>query len=469
MEDIAPLIYEKLKQEFEEKYIDNEVIQNILKNIKKGIGNYEIANTFSIEVGNILSKVFGNNLSSEILPDGKLYFNIAERTIKPMMENNFDIINNTCMEIQKILNEESNLGIKPIPAKLNEDRVTKIIDIVSGKDKFDDIKYMLDEPIINFSQSIVDSIIKENADFHYKAGLHPKIVRNVVGNCCEWCSNLEGTYNYQDVKNTGNNVFRRHKRCRCTVTYHPINGKLRNVWTKKTIDYEEIAKRKVLYKKYPYEISETRKSCLQNMIDYNEVAENKVELNSDEIINKISGGDETEGSCSSIALAYIGNKAGYDVLDYRGGKSQKLFSKSSIIKDIAKFNGVKSFVEEDYNDFKALKRILKNVEDNKEYYLATGKHATIIKKEDGKLRYLELQDEKENGFKDVKETLFYNTWKERFKCQKSHNIKYIGKVKADNILIDIETLYNNDEFKKILGFINTNVESQLKGEKGYAK
>lgn len=33
-----------------------------------------------------------------------------------------------------------------------------------------------------------------------------------------------------------------------------------------------------------------------------------------DIINRLSGGDMTKGSCSSLALAYAGNKAGYDVL-----------------------------------------------------------------------------------------------------------------------------------------------------------
>ena len=43
-----------------------------------------------------------------------------------------------------------------------------------------------------------------------------------------------------------------------------------------------------------------------------------------EIIRYIAGEDKTGGSCTSQALAYIGNIAGYDVKDYRGGASMKL-------------------------------------------------------------------------------------------------------------------------------------------------
>lgn len=42
-----------------------------------------------------------------------------------------------------------------------------------------------------------------------------------------------------------------------------------------------------------------------------------------EIIRYIAGKDKTGGSCTSQALAYIGNVAGYDVKDYRGGASMK--------------------------------------------------------------------------------------------------------------------------------------------------
>lgn len=42
-----------------------------------------------------------------------------------------------------------------------------------------------------------------------------------------------------------------------------------------------------------------------------------------EIIRYIAGKDKTGGSFTSQALAYIGNVAGYDVKDYRGGARMK--------------------------------------------------------------------------------------------------------------------------------------------------
>lgn len=57
----------------------------------------------------------------------------------------------------------------------------------------------------------------------------------------------------------------------------------------------------------------------------------------------------TKGSCTSLALAYAGNKGGVDVLDFRGGKSCDFFSKTANIRDITKFNGVKANIVKDTN------------------------------------------------------------------------------------------------------------------------
>ena len=76
-----------------------------------------------------------------------------------------------------------------------------------------------------------------------KAGLRPKIRRTSTGKCCEWCNRLTGVYDYEAVSDTGNDVFRRHKHCRCTVEYDAGDGKVTNVHTKKTTDKKDINRR----------------------------------------------------------------------------------------------------------------------------------------------------------------------------------------------------------------------------------
>ena len=66
----------------------------------------------------------------------------------------------------------------------------------------------------------------------------PVIVRTAAPECCVWCAKLSGVYDYNEVRDTGNDVFRRHERCRCTVTYRD-NGTVQDVWSKKIYGADE--------------------------------------------------------------------------------------------------------------------------------------------------------------------------------------------------------------------------------------
>lgn len=232
MEDIAPKLLKKIQDDFKNKFDNSKIIRELYRKVEQGNATYKEANEFAIEVGELLSGSFKKNLSSSVLPDGRMYYNIADRIIRDALWNDYELVADISAKVQEILNKRAGIGIKAIKPKINEDKVRGIVDIVSGKEKYDDIAYMLGEPVVNFSQSIVNDAVRENADFQYKAGLSPKIIRTSTGKCCEWCDKLAGIYDYEAVSDTGNNVFRRHKYCRCLVEYAPGYGKRQNVHTK---------------------------------------------------------------------------------------------------------------------------------------------------------------------------------------------------------------------------------------------
>ena len=153
-------------------------------------------------------------------------------------------------------------------------------------------------------------------------------------------------------------------------------------------------------------------------------------------------------------------------MDFRGGKSAEIFSRRSTIKEIAKMNGVKSKILNEFNDFIAAHKLYEEIEAGKEYYFVVGRHAAIVQRKYGDLYWLEMQSAKAE----------YNTWhilnddilKRRFGCQKSHT-EYRQKYQISSILIDIESLGRNKEFIELMKYINTNADNQLKGIGGYAK
>ncbi len=210
--------------------------------------------------------------------------------------------------------------------------------------------------------------------------------------------------------------------------------------------------------------SEIRHSLEKANIEYRKVENLKTPLSIDEIISRVGGGDTTKGACSSAAFAYIGNRNGLDVLDFRGGKSLEFFSKTGNIKRIADLPGINSTILKSNNDFKAVDTLLRSMECGKEYYLATGAHAAIIRRLEKGFQYLELQDPKSNGFK----ALTTHVLKKRFGCKKSHS-SFGVKMESSSILIDVSSFNGSTEFKQILGYINTSGDMQRKGVSGSVK
>lgn len=243
MDDIAPHLLERIQKEFESLYRRNKKIQQLLEIINSGKGTYEEANEYAIEVGEILAKCYADSITEEILPDGKMYYNIAKRTIEPTMQNNFDLISNVSVSAQEALNQKANIGLAVEYPEINQYKIDSIINKLTS-DQFNKVAFILKEPVVHFSQSIVDDTIKANAEMHSKSGLHPKITRKVRGGCCKWCMNLAGTYAYPD--DVPDDVYRRHDHCRCEVLYDPGEGKqVQNVHTKSWENQEEDIQRRI--------------------------------------------------------------------------------------------------------------------------------------------------------------------------------------------------------------------------------
>lgn len=198
---------------------------------------------------------------------------------------------------------------------------------------------------------------------------------------------------------------------------------------------------------------------------YNPVANHTKAISESEIIKALSGGDRTRGSCASVGLAYIGQKQGWNILDFRDGESRSFFSSSFNLHTLSLADGLKVLRAKGASSITVGNRLLQMCEAGKEYYLCVGRHAAIVRKTDkGVLQYLELQSATKSGWTDFNGNPRY-TLKYRFGCTQTS-----GSSAYYDFMIDLnESSFETDDFRSLLGYINTAENEQRKGSNGTIK
>lgn len=188
-------------------------------------------------------------------------------------------------------------------------------------------------------------------------------------------------------------------------------------------------------------------------------------LSNDEIVNKLSGGDNTRGSCASLCFAYTGNKMGLDVTDFRGGNSQLLFSQNFNVESMVKISNADLHIVEVKKEAKGAADILINLPKDQEFMVWTGRHASIIRNTEKGVEYLEMQSPfaSENGWNILGETKKDVEWglQDRFGSRST----VPGKVHYASV----ESFQPTEEYKEALGYLNTQTDLQKKGARGGIK
>lgn len=244
MSDISSKLLELIITDIISNKSKLEKYQNLLK---KNNASYKEADDYAVALGEITKAAFDNNVNSAVLPNGRMYYNIANSIIPKVLQSNFTDINKYCQEVQKLFNDNNGLTFNPVNVNINNDRLKGLIQSIADAENYDKVSKQFTESLINYGQSIVTDNIKANADFQYKTGkVLPVIRRMSTGKCCKWCTSLVGTYKYTPDMDTA--VFRRHANCRCLVEYDNGTGVYQNAHNKKLYNKSAIDERK-LYNK----------------------------------------------------------------------------------------------------------------------------------------------------------------------------------------------------------------------------
>ena len=170
-----------------------------------------------------------------------------EDLIVPMMRTNYEKVVSATSAVQTSLNKSANIGMKAIVPEFNEDEAVNLAYKMSSYDTFEEAEWLLGEPIVTNSLGVVTDMLHANADFQYRSGMSPKIVRTAESDCCDWCAKLEGVYEYRELS-SNDEVWKRHANCRCEVTYVPAYGRAQDVYSKLYLNENEKRQRIENYK-----------------------------------------------------------------------------------------------------------------------------------------------------------------------------------------------------------------------------
>ena len=242
MVDMAPKLLQQIQSDWSDNLKNDAEIKSLIEKINEGKATYKEVEDLSYRVGKDLSKSLLDNITEDILPNGHVPQNVAEKILHPTLNNAHNLVTNVAIKVQSDMNNAADIGLRAQKTDYDKDRAQGLVHKLTNG-QFEDTKWILDEPVTLFVQSVADNTLKKNVDFQAHSGLKPQIIRKASSKCCDWCEDLEGTYDYGSEPK---DVYRRHERCKCSVDYNPGTGKRQDVWSKawhEDVDKDKIEQR----------------------------------------------------------------------------------------------------------------------------------------------------------------------------------------------------------------------------------
>ena len=226
------LRYEDIEKEFKAAVDGDPKCQKLWKTIREGKGNYKTANKLAQQIGKDLGKTLVNHAPYEDINEWDLI-----DLLPKSLGLDHQMVADACREVQENMNKKAGLGIKFQEPKFDMDRVTGLIKELEDHPVFTDIEKSFMDQLVNFSENVVDESIRDNAAIMAKSGIRTMVIRQAEFKACEWCQEVAGSYDYNDVKDKGNDVWRRHENCHCTIDY--ITEKTSGFYTERVYNYKK--------------------------------------------------------------------------------------------------------------------------------------------------------------------------------------------------------------------------------------
>ena len=205
--------FQTVSMVYNDRFYSDPLIRSLYRRVADGKATYAEVQTFAQRASVICSEVL-----MDYAPEAD-FAEWARELVTPSLTQMHGLIDDVAQQVQTHLNRVAELGIKAQSVPVDAERIGGIASALEAAEDTAQAESLLRRTSENYARHVGDEAVRRNAAFQSRAGLKPTIRRTSAAKCCAWCAEVAGTYDYADVSQQGDNVWRRHLNCRCLITY----------------------------------------------------------------------------------------------------------------------------------------------------------------------------------------------------------------------------------------------------------
>ena len=126
-EDIVPVLYTSILRTFQNRIKNDKQIQTFERKLADKTATASEVSLYAADLGRIAASVLGDALDPDNLPNRQLYWNIGQRTIKPLLKEVYRLVMAAAGEQTQIEDEKIGIHLAPQEPGFPEDRVDDLI------------------------------------------------------------------------------------------------------------------------------------------------------------------------------------------------------------------------------------------------------------------------------------------------------------------------------------------------------
>lgn len=127
VKDIVPELWGQIEKTFDSKVQMDPVIKAFSTKVENGTAEGKDTFKYTQRLGEHASSTLSLYITPENMPEEKIHWNIATRTVLPLLRKVHQMVNNANCKVMSIEDKRNGIRIKPKEAAFPEERVNDLL------------------------------------------------------------------------------------------------------------------------------------------------------------------------------------------------------------------------------------------------------------------------------------------------------------------------------------------------------